>query len=174
MVRFATLFVFVLVCVGCTTANRGEVEVQESREVRIVDGLGKFTLEEDEMWEGSSEVDGLPVKVFLHAYETDFEVLAAYAKRILSRNSLPNESMLNDIKRGMESQAWKFDEYGFDPSTIELQRFRIERIVIGKDFDGPDIELGINLSYPDDANQWHLSYSREGQLGSLNWIPKTN
>lgn len=173
MCRMAALYFVILLANGCSPTDRSEVDSHALAETRIVDGLGEFSLGEDEMWEGTTDVHAVPVKVFLHAYETDFEILAAYAKRILLRRPLPDESMLDDVRRGMENQAWKFKEYHFDPGRIELQNFRVERLVIGKDFDGPDIEAGINLKYPGDVNQWHLDYFRESERGSLNWIPQT-
>ncbi len=173
MHRFASLLSVLLLSSGCTSTDPQKVDLPSSPESRIVDGLGEFSLDKEEMWEGTAEVQGEPVKIFLHAYDTDFDTLSAYAKRVLSRRPLPDHGMLDDVKRGIESLAWKFRKYHFDPHQIELHEFRVERLVIGKDFDGPDIELGINLKYPGDANQWHLKYFREGEPGSLNWIPKT-
>ena len=113
-----------------------------------------------------------PVKIFLHAYDTEFDILSAYAKRILNRGPLPDQQMLADVKRGMKSMAWKFEKHKVETTSIDFAKFRVERLVIGKDFDGPDIELGVTLKYPDDVNQWHIKYFREGESGSFNWIPR--
>ena len=150
---------------------RERKEVQASTETRTVDGLGTFTYDSDGMWEGEAEMGGEQIKVFLHAYEVDFDRLADYAKRILARSPLPDAEMIDDLKRGIKSQAWKFEEYR-GPEDIEIEKLKVERIVIGKDFDGPNLQLTINLAYPGDTSLWNLKYFKEGNRGSFNWIPR--
>ena len=160
--------------VGCTSNDNHSDKASQPSNTRLADGLGEFTLDEEDMWEGNIDVDGQTVKVFLHVYQTDFETLSAYAKRVLARSPLPDQRMLDDIKQGIKSMDRKFKAFGFEANEIDLSKFRVERLVFGKDFDGPEIELGINLKYPDDDNQWHLAYYSEGKNGSLNWIPKSD
>lgn len=174
MCRWIVLSLVPLICAGCTSTDRHGVSGADLSEIRVVEGLGQFRLDEEDMWEGEIEVDGEPVKVFLHAYNVDFDTLSEYAKRVLARRPLPDAQMLADVKNGIEDMAWKFKKYDFSADKIDLQKFRVERLVIGKDFAGLDIELGMTLKYPGDANQWHLKYFREGDRGSLNWIPKVD
>lgn len=173
MYRLALLFIVLSFGTSCSSKDPAGGPEVGSTATRLVDGLGLFQLDSDEMWEGQVDTNGGSVKVFLHAHQIDFDTLAEYAKRVLARSPLPDKPMLADVEQGIEDLAWKFKEFHFDVSQVELHQFRVERLVIGKDFDGPDIELGINLSYPGDINQWHLKYFREGNLGSLNWIPRT-
>ena len=172
--RMAALSFGLLLCSSCSLNDQPQLSASSISATRTVEGLGEFRLDEEDMWEAHVEVDGEEVKVYLHTYQTDFDTLSEYAKRVLARRPLPDSPMLADVKDGIDSLAWKFKQFKFDASRIDLQKFRVERLVIGKDFDGPDIELGINLIYPGDANQWHLKYFREGDNGSLNWIPKTD
>jgi hypothetical protein len=172
MYRFRFLLLVFCTGAGCNSNRTHSDEAPKVFSTRVAEGLGEFILEEEDMWAGNIDVDGESIKVFLHAYETDFDTLAGYAKRVLARKPLPDQLMLNDLERGMKSMDWKFKKFGFNANEIDLRRFRVERLVFGKDFDGPEIELGVNLQYPGDPNQWHLAYFSEGTKEMLNWIPK--
>lgn len=145
---------------------------EDLRATRTIEGVGEFTIDGEDMWEGIVDLDGSPVEVSLHTYGSDFKTIAEFARRTIAGKALPDDTMRDEIRSGLKSMEWKFKKYKFDPTNVEIKNFRIVSMVFGRDIDGPKLEHSVILEYPGDNSQWLLSYFDEGR-GSLNWIPKT-
>ena len=161
----------VLALIGCTPQAGKDPSRNNADVVRTVEGLGDFTFDGEDMWDGVVEIDGAPVEVTLHVFGSDFKTISDYAKRVIVGKSLPDHAMQEEIRSGIKSLSWKFKEYKFDAALLDAQQFRITRMLFGRDIDSPKLEHSVTLRYPDDGNHWLLSYYDE-HSGSLNWIPK--
>ena len=136
---------------------------------REVAGLGQFVLTEDEMWDAKIDVNGSAVEVSLHTYGSDFETIAKYAQSVIANNALPRKKIEQDLESGLRSMEWKFRKFKFE-KEIDIPRFEIKSMLFGRQIDGTNLILDINLRYPNDKSRWLLSYSGIDH-GSLNWIP---
>ncbi len=160
---------FTLLLTGCVQSDSISTATTKSANQREVAGLGQFVLTDDEMWDAKIDINGSDVEVSLHTYGSDFETIAKYAQSVIAHNAISRKKIEQDVESGLRSMEWKFREFKFD-KEIDVTQFEIKSMLFGRQIDGTDLILDINLRYPNEKSRWLPSYSGIDH-GSLNWIP---
>lgn len=138
---------------------------------RSFDGLGTLVQDEENSWKGSATYDEREAEIELSADARSFGEIAAYARSVITEETLPRSKMNQEIAEWLPLLADKFKSFNVS-GDFKAQEFIPRRFYFYKRRHHDSAAVIIGLDHPADVGHWSLTFDQIEKGGVLNWVPK--
>lgn len=139
---------------------------------RSLADLGTLVQTKENSWTGTAYYNGRDVEIELAADTQSFQEIAAYARSVITEETLPRSKIEEEITEWLPILADNFKRSNVS-SDFHAKDFIPRRFYFYKrrHHDSPEVIIG--LDHPADVGHWSLEFSRIDEGGLLHWTPKS-